>query len=47
MNTYKKPELEIIELKASDVITTSGLTEAVAEFFSGTFEWGEHPSITE
>lgn len=47
MNKYKKPELEIIEIQTTDVITVSGLIEGVSEIFSGTFEWGKHPSITE
>lgn len=47
MNIYKKPELEVIEIGDTDVITASGLVEAVSEIFSGTFEWGKHPSITE
>ena len=47
MKAYKKPEIQIIEFQGSDVITTSGLVEAVADKFAGTFEWGKHPSITE
>ncbi len=47
MNKYNKPELEIIEIQTTDVITTSGLVATASEFFTGTLEWSEPPSITE